>query len=100
MKEYEIILFSEAENDLNTIVEYLATLSEQTALKYFDLIVETIGTLRSMPERRALLTDPRLRLRGYSMIRVNDYVVFFLINDDKVEIHRILHAKRSYIALL
>ena len=100
MKEYNIKIFSEAENDLSEIVDYLATLSEQAALKYYDLIIEKIGTLKTMPERRPLVKDTRLRLRGYRTLPVKNYIVFYIINGKTVEIHRILYARRQYEALL
>ena len=100
MKEYDIKIFSEAENDLDEIVDYLATLSEQAALKYYDLIIKKIGTLMTMPERCSLVKDVQLRLRGYRMLLAENYIVFFVINDKIVEIRRILYAKRQYEKLL
>ncbi len=100
MKRYSVRIFSEAENDLNEIVDYLSTLSEQAALKYFDLIISKIETLAVMPERCPFIKDTQLRLRGYRFLRINNYLVFFIVKQNVVEIRRILYAKRQYEGLL
>ena len=100
MKEYSIRIFSEAENDLDEIVDYLATLSEQAALKYYGLIIEKIRTLTTMPERCLLAKDAQLRLRGFRTLVIKNYIVFYIIKGDTVEIRRILYARRQYETLL
>ena len=100
MKKYNINIFSEAENDLDEIVDYLFTLSKQTAINYYDLIIESIGTLTTMPERCPLVNDVQLRLRGYRMLLIRNYIVFYIINNITVEIRRILYAKQQYETFL
>jgi plasmid stabilization system protein ParE len=100
MKKYSIRIFSDAENDLDEIIDYLTGFSEQTALKYYDLLIEKIGTLTSMPERYPLVRDVQLRLRGYRWLKVNNYIVFYIVNESTIEIHRILFARRQYEGLL
>ena len=100
MERYKIKIFPAAQGDLKDIVDYLNTLSPDAALRYYDLITEKIGTLQELPERCALARDIQLRLRGYRMLHVKDYVVFFVVSGDAVEIRRILYAKRQYEELL
>jgi len=100
MKEYSIKIFSEAKNDLDDIVGYLATLSEQAAIRYYDLIIEKNGTLSTIPERCPLAKDKRLRLRGYRTLLIKNYIVFYIVNGNTVEIRRILYARRQYEGLL
>ena len=100
MERYNIIINPEAENDLDEIVDYLATLSEQTALQYYDLIIEKIKSLSTMPERCSQVKDVGIRLRGYRKLLVKNYIVFFVVNGKTVEIRRILYARRQYDGLL
>ncbi|MDR1701237.1 MAG: type II toxin-antitoxin system RelE/ParE family toxin [Sporomusaceae bacterium] len=100
MEEYKIKIFPAAQNDLREIVDYLNTFSRETALKYYDLIIEKINTLKKMPERCPLLKDSQLRLRGYRTLLLENYIVFYVINRDTIEIRRILFAKRQYKWLL
>jgi len=100
MAKYKIKIFPTAQNDLLEIIEYLNTLSPQTALKYYDLIVESIGSLAELPERCPLAKDPQLRLRGYRALLVKSYIVFYVVSGNTVEIRRILYVKRQYEWLL
>ena len=100
MRKYNIKVFSLAENDLDEIVDYLATLSEQAALRNYDLIMGKIGSLATMPKRCPMAKDTQLRLRGYRTMMVNNYIVFYIINGNTVEIRRILYSHRQYEALL
>jgi addiction module RelE/StbE family toxin len=100
MGKYKIRIFQTAQDDLREIVEYLNTLSPQAALKYYDLIVEKIGSLAEMPERYPLARDAQLRLRGYRTLLVKSYIVFYVVKDDVVEIRRIIYARRQYEWLL
>jgi toxin ParE1/3/4 len=100
MGKYRIKIFPMAENDLLEIVEYLNTLLPQAALKYYNLIIESVGSLADLPERCPLVKDAQLRLRGYRALLIKNYIVFYLVNGNTVEIRRILYAKRQYETLL
>lgn len=100
MEKYNIVIFPTAINDFDEIVDYLTTLSEQAAVKYYDLLVEKINGLSEMPERCPLVRDTQLRLRGYRTLMVKNYIVFYVINGKTVEIRRILYARRQYEGLL
>lgn len=100
MKKYKIKIYPAAQNDLAEIVDYLATLSEQAALHYYDLITEKIKALATMPERYPLAKDAQLRLRGYRTLPVKSYIVFYTVNANSVELRRILYGRRQYQGLL
>ncbi|MEG2529956.1 MAG: type II toxin-antitoxin system RelE/ParE family toxin [Anaerovoracaceae bacterium] len=96
MAEYKIIIYKTAQNDVKDIIDYLNTLSEQAALKYYDLLVEKIHSLSDMPQRCPLSRDPQLKIRGYRSLLVENYIVLYVIKDDVVQIRRILYAHRQY----
>ena len=100
MEQYNVKIFPTAQSDLKNIVDYLNTLSPAAAVRHYDLIVEKVGALQTMPERCALARDTQLRLRGYRLLIVENYIVFFVITGNTVEIRRILYAKRQYKELL
>ena len=100
MGKYKVIIYPSAQNDLREIVEYLNTLSPQTALSYYDLLVEEIGSLSNLPDRCPPAKDIQLRLRGYRMLLVKNYIVFYVVSSETVEIRRILYARRQYESLL
>ncbi len=100
MAMYKVRIYKTAQQDLRDIVEYLNTLSPDAAIKYYDLILERIGSLADMPERSPLAKDTGLRLRGYRTLIVNNYIVFYVVKGDTVQIRRILYGRRQYEALL
>ena len=100
MEQYKVKIFPTAQSDLRDIAEYLNTLSPDAAIRYYDLIIEKVGTLTTMPERCPLAKDTQLRLRGYRTLLVKNYIVFYVINGKTVEIRRILYARRQYEGLL
>jgi addiction module RelE/StbE family toxin len=100
MERYKIVVNPEAVSDLSDIVDYLATLSEQAAVKYYDLIIEEIDSLSVMPERCPLEKGTQLRLRGYRKLLVKNYLVFYVVLGSTVEIHRIIYKKRHLSQLI
>ena len=49
MERFKIKIFPLAQKDLYEIVDYINTLSPQAAIKYYDLLVEKIGSIADMP---------------------------------------------------
>ena len=100
MEAYKIKIFPSAQRDLQEIAEYLNTLSKDAALRYYDLIVSEIASLRTLPERYPHPRDLPLAAKGYRYFSVKNYLVFYIVSGDTVQIHRILYARRDYSRLL
>ena len=100
MENYKIKIFPRAKQDMEEVIDYLYTLSPDVALKYYDLLVEEIAGLSQMPERCPRPKDLALAARGYRYLIVKNYLVFYVIAGDTVQIRRILYARRNYKGLL
>lgn len=100
METYKIKIFPTAKQDLEEAIGYLNTLSPDAASKYYDLLVEEIASLSKMPERCPKPKDLALAAKGYRYLIVKNYLVFYVIIGDTVQIRRILYARRDYRALL
>ncbi|HEX3046441.1 MAG TPA: type II toxin-antitoxin system RelE/ParE family toxin [Bacillota bacterium] len=101
MEKFKVIIFPAAKQDLMEMIEYLNTLSSEVAIKQYDEIIEKINSLSEMPARCPLLKSNELRYKGYRVLVVNNYLVFFIIsNGNTVEIRRILYGRRQYEFLL
>lgn len=100
METYKIKIFPTAKQDLEEVIGYLNTLSPDVASKYYDLLVEEIASLSKMPERCPKPKDLALAAKGYRYLIVKNYLVFYVIIGDTVQIRRILYARRDYSALL
>lgn len=99
-QNYKVKIYPRAEQDLARIVDYLNTLSKDAALRYYDLLVEEISSLSVMPERCPHPRDLALTAKGYRYLIVKDYLVFYMVSGDTVQIHRILYGRRDYQSIL
>ena len=100
MESYRVRIYLAAKRDLLEIIDYLNTLSQDAALRYYDLLTEQIASLAHMPERCPKPKDLALAAKGYRYLIVKDYLVFYLISGDTVQIRRILYGRRDYRSLL
>lgn len=96
MELYRIKIYKKAEKDLEEIVLYLNRFYAETALKYYDLMVSAINTLADHPKRCPLVRDETLRMREYRYLLVENYIVFFIIRGNIIQIRRILYSKQQY----
>ena len=100
METYKVRIFPTARQDLEDVIGYLNTLSPEIALNYYDRLVEEIASLSRMPERCPRPKDLALAAKGYRYLIVKNYLVFYVVAGDTVQIRRILYARRDYRALL
>lgn len=100
MDSYKVKIYPAAKRDLKDLISYLNTLSADAALRYYDLIVEEIGSLSQMPERCPYVRNNPLKAKGYRCLVVGSYLVFYVVKGDTVQIRRILYGKRNYEWLL
>ncbi|KGP75099.1 RelE/StbE family addiction module toxin [Desulfosporosinus sp. Tol-M] len=100
MEKYELKIFPSAEQDLRDVINYLNELSPQAALKIYDEIVDSIASLEQMPLRCSLAKNTVLRSKKYRLLIVQNYVVFFIVSGNIVQIRRILYGRRQYEFLL
>ncbi len=99
-QSYKVRIYPTAEQDLAEIVNYLNTLSQQAALKYYDMLTKEIASLSTMPERYPHPRDLALTAKGYRYLVVKDYLVFYMVVGDTVQIHRILYGRRDCQSIL
>ena len=100
MEKYRLLVFPSAKQDLQNIVDHINELSPDAAFKLYDEIVGGIGSLSQMPVRCLLLKSSVLRVKGYRVLIVHNYLVLYVVNGNRVEIRRILYGRRQYESLL
>lgn len=93
-----------AETDLEGIFSYIsAQLSATSAAeKLIEEIEVCIMRLEELPFSGSPLSDETLSSRGYRKLVVNNYIVFYLVNeqDKQVTIMRVLYGARNYRTIL
>lgn len=100
MESYNVKIYPTAKQDLLDIIDYLNTLSPDAALRYYDLLTEQIASLSHMPDRCPRPKDLALATKGYRYLIVENYLVFYVISGNTVQIRRILYGRRDYRSLL
>lgn len=100
MENYKVRIYPTAKRDLLDIIDYLNTLSPEAALRYYDLLTEQIASLSHLPERCPRPKDLALAAKGYRYLIVENYLVFYVVSGDTVQIRRILYGRRDYRSLL
>lgn len=101
-KRYNIIYLPVARRDLINIIDYIAFDLEvpDTAIKMLDTIEASIQRLRDNPFRGNVYSSGKFNDVPYRQLFIKNYIVFYLILEDTVEIQRILYNKRDIGKLL
>lgn len=89
-----------AVQDLDDIFDYICQDDPVAASDLLDRLDTTIGELASYPRLGTVPADLRLQQLGYRVLIVDNYLVFYVIVGDNVEIRRIIHGKQRYSFLL
>lgn len=102
MKTYTISYSEEAKQDLIEIKSYIKyNLGEpKIAEKIISKIKEKINILKINPESFALIDEEYIKKMEMRKIIAENYIIFYIINKDNVEIVRIMYNKTNWIKLL
>ena len=94
MINFNIILLPTAKADLNEMVDYLSQFYPSTALKQYDRIIEKINQLKQFP---LMCEEYQLPVSTFQYRRmvVDNYLVFYVVYEEIVEIHNILNSRMN-----
>ena len=84
-----------AQEDLLSILDYIAQDSPSRALAFVDKLDGQIGRLERHPFLGRVPRHPKLREFGYRVLIVESYLAFYIIRGDRIEIHRVIHGSRN-----
>lgn len=99
-KIYRIRYLLVANRDLVKIIDYIKADNPVAASELLKKIDESVSRLASMPHSGKIPDDTRLESMGYRILVVSNYLVFYVVTGNTVEIRRVLHGKRNYSFLL
>ena len=102
MKIYNIEYSKESKEDLIRIKQYIKyNLQEpETANKLISKIRKSIKTLKDNPNIYTIIDDDVIRKLEIRKLIVDNYIVFYRIKNDNIEIVRIVYGRRNWINLL
>ena len=102
MKKYNIEYSMESKQDLIDIKRYIKyNLQEpNTTQKLITNIKNEIDSLKDNPEMYSVIDDDIIKRFKIRKLVVDNYIVFYRINDENIQIVRVMYGRRNWITLL
>lgn len=97
--EYIVRLLSIAEDDLAEIINYIAADRPSAAEALATRIEKNLNLLSKNPQLGRIPNEDELIHLGYRYLIVENYLIFYTIEEQTIYIHRILHGARDYLTL-
>lgn len=97
MKRYKVQVLPAAQRNVKDVLRGLATLSPETARLYQELFAVGFRSLTEIPSRCPPARNADMAERGYRYLLVRNYLVFFLVSDDTVQITHIIGGRSDYL---
>ena len=99
---YNLLITKTARNDLIDAANYIeySLKNPIAADNFLDAIEEHIDKLTVFPDKHPVVDDPVLASWGIRFIVVNNYMVFYIVDNSTVRVIRILYGKRNWVSIL
>lgn len=98
--EFSLRLLQLAEEDLTEIISYVAEDRPTAADSLLATIESNLVLLCAQPHLGRIPNDERLIRMGYRFLIVENYLIFYTIEQELILVHRLLHGARDYLHLL
>ena len=98
--EHSVRLLRVAEEDLAEIITYIAADRPSTAGALATKIEKNLKLLARNPGLGRIPNEEELFRLGYRHLVVENYLIFYTIEDRAIIVHRILHGARDYLGML
>lgn len=98
--KYQIRLLNIAEEDFTEIISFIAADNLTAADAIPNKIEKNLELLSENPNLGRIPREEEIRNLGYRYLIVQNYLIFYTIEERTIFIHRILHGARNYKTLL
>ncbi len=98
--KYQVRLLSIAEEDFTEIISFIAAENPTAADAIANKIEKDLELLSENPNLGRVPREEEIRNLGYRYLIVQNYLIFYTIEEKAIFIHRILHGARNYKSLL
>lgn len=98
--KYSIRYLPAAEEDLLSILEYIAKDSPRRAEAFVEKLDKRIRILEMFPLAGKIPQHLYLKKSGYRVLTIESYLVFYKIVHRTVQVHRVVHSARSVDLLI
>ena len=102
MKKYNIEYSLDAKQDLIEIKQYIKynLQGPEIAQKLILKIRKEISTLKNNPEIYTIIDDDIIKKLEIRKLMIDNYIVFYRIKNNNIQIVRIMYGRRNWINLL
>lgn len=97
---YTVIFYTSANKDLAGIKRYWEKVLETPADDFMAEVYHKAKALEDFPFAHHLPSDDYLRNKGYRMLPVRNYYIFYKVIENEVQIHRVLYSKMDFSKIL
>jgi len=102
--KYNVQVSNNAEEDLDTIIEYFIYKLKAigAANDFLSLFEQKIDNLRTSPKAYKIIDDDELRLEEIRVFQIKNYLCFYMIDEKNkiVSIIRVLYGRRDWKNIL
>ena len=84
-----------AQDDLISIFDFIAQDSPNRALSFVAKLDQRVSLLERHPSLGRIPRHPKLREYGYRVLIFESYLVFYIVRDQEIEVHRVVHGSRN-----
>ncbi len=94
MKQYTVQITDKALTDMEEIYNYIAEQLQapENAMGQYNRIAKAIEGLNMFPERVCMMESEPERSMGLRQFSIDNFSVFYIIEDDKVIVTRVLYS--------
>lgn len=94
MRQYKVQITDKALADMEEIYNYIAIQlrAPENAMGQYNRIAKAIEELNMFPERVKLMESKQERAMGLRQLVVDNYSVFYVIEDERVIVMRVLYS--------
>lgn len=97
---FQVRLLKIAEEDFTEIISFIAADNPKEAEAIANKIEKNLENLSENPLLGRAPRDIDIKSLGYRYIIVQNYILFYTIEEKTIIVHRILHGARNYKSLL
>ena len=95
LAKYKLRYLPVAQDDLISIFDYIAKDSPERAMAFVEKLDKRIGILEQQPNLGRIPRHSKLKQFGYRVLIIESYLIFYVIRNKVIEIHRVVHGSRN-----
>ena len=98
--KYQVRLLKIAEEDFTEIISFIGAENIHAANSLANNFEKNLELLSDNPRLGRIPRDEEIRALGYRYLIIQNYIIFYTVEEKTIHIHRIFHGARNYKTLL